>query len=147
MLENVPSTNVCVQCSCPWELEDCNMQYLLGKVFNKIAYNQDERQLLFFTEDEVIAMLHFQDCCEDVFLEDVTGDVSDLVGSPILKSEEVEGYTANPLSEYEESYTWTYYKLATANGYVDIRWYGSSNGYYSEGVSLVKVPLSKVKGG
>lgn len=146
MPENVPSTNEYIKNMYSDDTEDCNMQYLIGKVFNRIAYNPDERQLIFYTEDEAIAMLHFQDCCECVYLEDVTGDISDLIGSPILKSEEVEGYTANPLSEYEDSYTWTYYKLATDKGYVDIRWYGSSNGYYSEGVSLVKAPLSKVKG-
>ncbi len=73
-------------------------------------------------------MYHDQECCEYVAIDDVVGDVGDLIGSPILLAEEcVDG-----------SVTWTFYKLATTKGYVDIKWYGGSNGYYSESVDFVK---------
>lgn len=84
-------------------------------------------------------LFHDQSCCENVQLEDVVGDLSDLFGATILMADEVssaehpEGYKP----EYEpESYTWTFYKLATAKGYVTLRWLGTSNGYYSESVEF-----------
>jgi hypothetical protein len=74
-----------------------------------------------------------------VGVEDITGDLDALVGAPLVVAEEStsgenpEGIT----KEYQESFTWTFYKFATIKGYVDIRWYGESNGYYSESVDLM----------
>jgi len=113
---------------------------LKGKVLKEATVG--DREIRFVTVDgDIYRMFHYQDCCESVYVESVVGDVQDLVGEPILVAEEVTSHD-NPedaeVSEYQESFTWTFYKLATRKGYVDIRWYGESNGYYSERVSFEK---------
>ena len=82
-------------------------------------------------------MFHEQDCCESVQVEDVAGDMQDLVGSPIVQAEESSNSDNPPLRC--ESFTWTFYRLATAKGQVVLRWLGESNGYYSESVSFEEV--------
>ena len=75
---------------------------------------------------------------------DIVGDRKDVIGSPILLAEEVTHENENPdvvakIPEYQESFTWTFYKLATIKGSITIRWYGESNGYYSESVEFAKI--------
>lgn len=85
------------------------------------------------------------DCCASCNVEDIAGDIDDLVGSPLVMAEEVaslDGFdekTGKSGDYEEESFTWTFYKFATVKGYVTVRWYGSSNGYYSESVSFREV--------
>lgn len=111
---------------------------LLGKTLASIE-NQDNQQLMIVTTDgDKYVMRHLQDCFEDVYIESIVGDLADLVGEPLLMAEESTGETPSDYKfKYEpQSYTWTFYKFATRKGYVDIRWLGTSNGYYSEGVSF-----------
>ncbi len=82
------------------------------------------------------AFHHEQDCCENVWVEDVCGDVADLIGSPLVQAEEVVSKEGDPKPEYPDSWTWTFYKFATIKGSVTLRWLGESNGYYSESVSF-----------
>lgn len=114
---------------------------LIGKTLQSVENTGDE---IIFTLDtgEKCKLYHSQNCCESVYVEDVVGKFSDLVNSPILMAEEV-SQTENPegvkIPEYQDSFTWTFYKLATIKGCVTIRFYGSSNGYYSESVDFEMV--------
>ena len=113
------------------------MSELMGKTLSSVVNNSNE-ELIFTTDDGVqYIMYHCQDCCENVYIEDICGDLEDLVNTPILLAEESSNRDGVALPDYDsESYTWTFYRFRTIKGSVDIRWYGSSNGYYGEGVSF-----------
>ena len=109
---------------------------MLGKTFVQVTGSVGGYEMLFETADgERFMFAHQQNCCESVDINDIVGDLQDLCGTPLLVAEEVSGAT-EPDAEHYESYTYTFYKFATRKGYVDVRWLGESNGYYSEGVDL-----------
>jgi hypothetical protein len=85
-------------------------------------------------------LYHRQDCCESVSIEDVIGDPADLVGAPILMAEDVSRHYPDDQTYKDEEWgdvsEWTFYKFATIKGYVTLRWYGTSNGYYSTDVDF-----------
>ena len=122
---------------------------LLGKILSSIEVNNNNDEIYFTLETgEKYKMYHSQDCCESVSIEDINGDLNDLIGSEITLAEESTDDTPkktvyseglpNEWTSVDESATWTFYKLATIKGYVNIRWYGTSNGYYSESVDFLK---------
>jgi hypothetical protein len=112
---------------------------LLGKTLREIRVDRSLNEIHLFAESgEHFVMYHEEDCCESVTINDISGDTADLIGSPILKAEEVDSADVPPLSTDEDSYTWTFYHLATIKGYVTLRWYGCSNGYYSESVDFAE---------
>jgi hypothetical protein len=114
---------------------EAKIESMVGQVFTSVTQNGDE--MVFENATERFVFFHSQDCCESVSIEDICGDLQDLVGEPLLIAEEVSGETPVDFNEEEhDSVTWTFYKFATRRGYVDVRWFGESNGYYSEGVSL-----------
>ncbi|HXF25597.1 MAG TPA: hypothetical protein VN602_13805 [Gemmatimonadaceae bacterium] len=93
------------------------------------------------TSGRTFRLFHSQDCCESVSVNEVIGNVEDLIGSPLTMAEETGSDDQGDIQppEYSESFTWTFYKLATVKGYVTLRWLGESNGYYSESVDFCEV--------
>jgi hypothetical protein len=112
---------------------------LVGKTITDIK-NEVDRITFTLDNGDQYAMYHNQDCCESVTVEDIEGDLNDLIGSPVLQAEEsTNNKDTFDKIEFPDSFTWTFYKLATIKGYVTIRWLGESNGYYSESVDFVKM--------
>lgn len=66
-----------------------NWTSLLGRTIRAIHAPGDNNVMTFeFDDGSWILMGHRQDCCEHVEIEDVAGDLSDLVGVPLLRAEE-----------------------------------------------------------
>lgn len=125
---------------------DANIEELKGKTIIRIdGMKENSDEIDFYTSDgSLYQMYHHQECCESVFVEDICGDIEDLIGVPLLVAEERES-SENPqnipddIIRCQESFTWTFYHFETQQGYVDLRWYGESNGYYSESVDFSRI--------
>ncbi len=119
--------------------KDAKFSDLLGVTLLRVERHGNEEIVFTAIDGRRWKLYHQDDCCESVTIESVVGNLNDLVGYPITMADESSNSDNPPASEHgpPESFTWTFYKLATIQGYVDIRWYGESNGYYSEGVDFV----------
>jgi hypothetical protein len=118
---------------------------LKGKTLVSVR-NIDNDELIFETDKQEKYVLHHdQECCENVYIADICGDLTDLIGAPILIADESIMDNENPkdvdekflhYQEDEDCFAWTFYRLGTIKGDVVIRWYGTSNGYYAIGVDF-----------
>lgn len=139
-----------------WQGKHVDIEDLLGARVEKVEIKKEYEsitQVDIHTDDGVFSIGHIQDCCECVDLIDVDGDLQDLVGGRIVLAEVVglwNGYDGKWTDGYDstnrpadlepaeyESCTWTFMKLGTEKVSLTMRWYGSSNGYYSEHVDIV----------
>ena len=124
-----------------------NFADLKGWTLKRAEYISKNETIEFETTDgDTYALFHVDDCCESVTVESIVGEFDDLIGTPILLAEEAESPDSPPgCATHPESQTWTFYKLRTIKGSVDIRWHGTSNVYYSESVTFGKVKKKKRK--
>jgi hypothetical protein len=112
---------------------------LVGKTVARIegAAEGSEQIKFYLSDGSLMTMLHCQDCCETVDVEDVSGDIADIINTPILVAEERDSETPPEGSRRaDDCDLWTFYTIRTIKGTVDIRWHGASNGYYSVDVSV-----------
>lgn len=118
------------------DLEGKTLKEITGKV-------GDETMQLITDSGEIYQLSYYSDCCASCSVEEIHGDLTDLIGTPILLAEEISHCNENPPEVKAPgdhgSFTWTFYKLSTISGSVTIRWYGTSNGYYSESVTFEKL--------
>lgn len=108
---------------------------LQGKTITDIFLSKDKKLMVITCDDGYIyKIFHYQNCCEDVHLEDICGDLDDLIGTPILLANESTS-KKDPLPN-AEYFMWTFYTLRTIKDTVTLRWWGNSNGFYSVDVEV-----------
>jgi hypothetical protein len=115
---------------------------LVGKTLVEVTGRVGDDEMRFRTRDgEVFKLSHKRECCEGVAIEDICGDLGDLLDTPVLQAEESSN-EENPIGVTppgdQDCFTWTFYRIATIKGQVVIRWYGESPGHYSTTVDCQK---------
>lgn len=117
-----------------------DISILKGQILKSVETGVFNEELIFTTKDnKQYKMYHEKDCCESVSIEEIIGDLKDLIGNPLLTAEE--RTKENPIGgrgDYPEPGQWTFYELATIKGSVTIRWYGEST-YYSVSVDFTEI--------
>lgn len=124
--------------------KNININVLVGRTLKEIIVSKQKDCITFITsENKKYKMYHDQDCCENVTIDDINGDLQLLIGKPILIAEKVSNKELpkqpSKNDTCPDSFTWTFYKIANNRDFCVIKWYGSSNGYYSESVSFMEV--------
>lgn len=113
------------------------IERLIGVTVKTVRVTDDQVQML-GTDGTMYMLAHDQDCCEDVFIESIDNDISLLEGQTILEAYESANSDDPPVGArgYSDSYTWTFFHVRTQRDSFTIRFFGSSNGYYSETADL-----------
>ncbi|MGE0278305.1 MAG: hypothetical protein AB7R40_23160 [Nitrospiraceae bacterium] len=117
-------------------MNDVSFEALKGLVLTEIrGAEAGSDRVTFITEaGDVFVQRHFQDCCESVSVEEVIGEIGDIINQEILEAYESTDVHENGWG----TGTWTFYTIRTNRGTLVIRWLGESNGYYSEAVDFYK---------
>lgn len=115
-----------------------NLQKLVGKTIVELNCEKG-RDFVAAKTDCGLLFEFYNDDYGSVHLEDITGDIDDLIGTPIIMVEEVtnrEEISDTSVVYNDDTHTWTFYRLESRKGLVVLRFFGTSNGYYSESVTI-----------
>jgi hypothetical protein len=117
-----------------------------GKTLKSVTVHGTDEIAFMFSDGSEYKMFHDQDCCEYVFIHEIIGDWSEIIGKTLDSSEESTHGTPDGIDTtdlyLDDSFTWTTYIFAAGDKKVVVRWLGTSNGYYSESVQIKKTKLA-----
>lgn len=108
-------------------------ELLLGKTIVQLEGAFTGSKLVVFHLDDGVRVRMRPDENWDtsISLEDVAGDIEDLIGTVTLSE-----VIINDQSNRHGKEAWTFYRLATKAGLVVFRWYGVAGAYYSVDVNI-----------
>lgn len=107
---------------------------LPSPTISKVITVEEKIVHLVMEDGRIISLFHNRDCCEDVYIADGLDELQSLVGETLVDIALVfEEFSKEELkSNKADSGTWTFMNIHTNKDVVQLRWYGASNGYYSE---------------
>lgn len=105
-----------------------------GLTIKNIVVIDDIIVHLVLENGHIISLYHDQDCCEEVFIADGLDELLKLKGERLIDISTVTEDVSDEDKKCRksESATWTFMNVYTDKDTAQLRWYGSSNGYYSE---------------
>ncbi len=135
------------------------IERMRGLTFREITgmHKHSDRVSFVSTEGRRFDFFHSPECCESVQVEDVAGDVRDLLDAPLVMAEvercgdqdppervqafnlKMEQLFPGEQPYKDDAWAWTFYKFGTVKGYVTVRWLGSSNGWYGVDVECEEI--------
>lgn len=127
------------------ELNEKILKLMEGELLTYIqGMKKGSEKVIIETSHFVFTFHHEQDCCESVALEDFDCDFETnksllmVTDRPevITAYEESSNKRSDDPDDWDESKTWTFYRINTTKGSIVMRWLGKSNGYYSEQVDI-----------
>jgi hypothetical protein len=108
---------------------------LVGQVFRLVEVLGDSVWFRGAGDMGGAVLYHEQNCCENVYLAEVSGDLTALEGTPIRSAAQA----TEPYPEADVSGTVTTFTFGSDKGRVTLKWIGTSNGYYTEGVDIREI--------
>lgn len=100
---------------------------MAGKTLTKIDVIDNEIIKFIGADGSEFIMLHVQDVALS-YVDDIIGDMNDLIGSPIAIAHKSSGRSGVTENEFliNDEYLWTLFHLATDEGWVTFRWFATS---------------------
>jgi hypothetical protein len=118
---------------------DCSVEELVGKKIVDLAENHEGDLTFTMSDGSIYEMGYVPDCCATCVVESGLDDLKAMIGQKLVAvTEDSSKETpADVKQEYTpESQTWTFYTFRSNKATAQLRWFGSSNGYYSESVTF-----------